>query len=212
MLLISEIYKSIQGETSFNGLPFIFIRLAECDLNCSYCDTQYAKKGGEKYTINAVLKTIKKLSAKNVCVTGGEPLLQKECLKLLDKLVSQNYIVLLETNGVEDISKVNKRVRIIMDIKTPGSKVLRETNWNNVKYLRTKAEVKFVVTSYNDFKWAIGIIKKYNLHKKTNILFSPAFEMVKLKDLAKWLLDCKLDARMQWQFHKYIWGENSRGI
>jgi len=212
MLLISEIYKSIQGETSFSGLPFIFIRLAECDLNCSYCDTQYAKRGGKKITIRKVLKTVKKLNTKNVCVTGGEPLLQKECLKLLDKLVSQGYIVLLETNGVEDISKVNKKVRIIMDIKTPGSKVLRETNWNNVRHLRKKDEVKFVVTSYNDFKWAIGIIKKFNLHKKTNILFSPAFEMVKLKDLAKWVLDCKLDVRMQWQFHKYIWGTNIRGI
>jgi len=212
MLLISEIYKSIQGETSFSGLPFIFIRLAECDLNCSYCDTQYAKKGGEKLTIREVLKTVKKLGAKNVCVTGGEPLLQKECLKLLDILISQGYIVLLETNGVEGISEVNKKVRIIMDIKTPGSKVLRETNWNNVKYLKKKDEVKFVVTSYNDFKWAIKIIKKYNLHKKTNILFSPAFEMVKLKDLAKWVLDCKLDVRMQWQFHKFIWGTNIRGI
>jgi len=212
MLLISEIFKSIQGETSFSGLPFVFIRLAECNLNCSYCDTKYAKKGGKEFSIEQVIKKVKKYGVKNICVTGGEPLLQRDCLKLLDKLVSENYLVLLETNGVEDISKVNKKVRVIMDIKCPGSRVSKETNWNNLKYLSEKDEVKFVVTSYKDFRWAIKIIKGYRLYKKTNILFSPAFELVNLRDLARWVLNCNLDVRMQGQFHKYIWGEKAKGI
>ena len=212
MLLISEIFKSIQGETSFSGLPFVFIRLAECNLNCSYCDTKYAKKGGKEFSIEQVIKKVKKYGVKNICVTGGEPLLQRDCLKLLDKLVSENYLVLLETNGVEDISKVNKKVRVIMDIKCPGSRVSKETNWNNLKYLSKKDEVKFVVTSYKDFRWAIKIIKGNRLYEKTNILFSPAFGLINLRDLARWVLNCNLDVRMQGQFHKYIWGEKAKGI
>ena len=212
MLVISEIFKSIQGETIFTGLPFVFVRLAGCDLNCSYCDTKYARKQGEKNSVGEVLKRIKEFNLKNVCVTGGEPLLQRDCLKLLDKLSSERYVVLLETNGVEDISKINKWVRIIMDIKCPDSKVLKETNWDNIRYLRKKDEVKFVVSSYRDFEWSIGIINKYKLDKKTNIIFSPAFGIVKLRTLAKWVLDSGLNIRMQWQFHKYIWGGNRRGF
>tara|TARA_R110002124_G_scaffold221975_1_gene387435 strand:+ start:9515 stop:10195 length:681 start_codon:yes stop_codon:yes gene_type:complete len=207
-LRITEIFYSLQGETRTIGLPTVFVRLTGCPLRCGYCDTEYAFFGGKIQTIDNIINTIAKYKAKYITVTGGEPLAQKGCIKLLEKLCDLDYRVSLETSGALDISNVDKRVVTILDLKTPGSKMSNKNLYTNLDYLdQNKDQIKFVLCDYQDYLWAKEIISKYNLINKAEVLLSPSFGEVDLKDLAKWILEDNLQVRMQLQLHKYIWGD-----
>ena len=202
---INEIFYSLQGEALYTGLPTVFVRLTGCPLRCSYCDTEYAFTGKNILTIDDILTTIKKYNTKYVCVTGGEPLAQKNCLVLLDSLIANNYKVSLETSGSIDISKVNDKVSIVMDIKTPSSNEEKQNKYSNIDKLKAKDQVKFVIGSKDDFNWSVEIINKYKI--KTDIFFSPVFNQIEYQELANWILKAQINVRMQLQLHKIIWGD-----
>ena len=206
-LRISEIFYSLQGETSRIGLPTVFIRLTGCPLRCHYCDTVYAFTGGSHSTIAQILKEVARFNTKFVTVTGGEPLAQKACLTLLTALCDAYYSVSLETSGALDISNVDKRVSKIMDIKTPDSGESDKNNWNNLKFLTPHDEIKFVLCNEADFHWASQIVNKHQLHKVCPVLFSPVYDALTPQTLADWILRDQLPVRMQIQLHKLLWGE-----
>ncbi|MFZ1851801.1 MAG: 7-carboxy-7-deazaguanine synthase QueE [Nitrosomonas sp.] len=206
-LRISEIFYSLQGETSRIGLPTVFIRLTGCPLRCHYCDTVYAFTGGSHSTIAQILKEVARFNTKFVTVTGGEPLAQKACLTLLTALCDAYYSVSLETSGALDISNVDKRVSKIMDIKTPDSGESDKNNWNNLKFLTPHDEIKFVLCNEADFHWASQIVNKHQLHKVCPVLFSPVYDALTPQTLANWILRDQLPVRMQIQLHKLLWGE-----
>ena len=211
-LKVNEIFKSIQGESTYSGLPCAFIRLTGCNLRCDYCDTTYAYDKGREFLINDLLKEIEKLNCTLVEVTGGEPLLQKNVFGLFDQLVSKNYFVLLETNGTVSLKNVNPSVIKIMDIKCPGSGFFDNTDWRNLEYLSSKDQIKFVISSRGDFDWAVKVIKEKDLEKLCTILFSPNHNRLKSKDLANWILEENINARFQLQLHKYVCEENIKAI
>lgn len=204
---ITEIFYSLQGESSRVGLPTVFIRLTGCPLRCGYCDTAYAFEGGKTMQLDEILLQTSQYHAKYVCVTGGEPLAQKSCLNLLTALCDHNYSVSLETSGAIDISKVDKRVSKIMDIKTPGSGEAQKNLWENLKYLNTTDEIKFVICNDRDYQWAKEIVAEKQIDKICPVLFSPSYGEIKTIDLAEWILRDRLPVRMQVQLHKQIWGE-----
>ena len=206
-LIINEIFYSIQGESSRIGLPTIFIRLTGCPLRCQYCDSEYAFYDGEKMRMSSILNKIKKYPTKYVTVTGGEPLAQKSCLKLLAKLCNFGYDVSLETSGAINVSNVDKRVKKIIDIKTPGSAEENKNKFENLKHLTTKDEIKFVICDQSDYVWAKKNIIEKNMANICEIIFSPAHESIKPKNLANWILKDQLNVRMQVQLHKYLWGD-----
>ena len=206
-LTINEIFFSIQGESSRIGLPTIFIRLTGCPLRCQYCDTEYAFYEGKKMRISSILNKIKKYHAKYVTVTGGEPLAQKSCSKLLTKLCNSGYDVSLETSGAINVCNVDKRVKKIIDIKTPGSTEENKNKFVNLKYLTTRDEIKFVICNQSDYVWAKKNIIERNMANICEIIFSPAYESIKPRDLANWILEDQLNVRMQVQLHKYLWGD-----
>jgi len=206
-LRISEIFFSLQGETSRVGLPTAFIRLTGCPLRCGYCDTAYAFSGGQRMTIQNILDQIAHFGAEYVTVTGGEPLAQKECLTLLTVLCDTGYAVSLETSGALDISGVDKRVCKVMDIKTPGSGEAGKNDWSNLTYLSRQDEVKFVLCDEADYQWACEVLQSRKLSEKCSILFSPVFDRLKPAVLADWILRDRLPVRMQLQMHKVLWGE-----
>ena len=206
-LIINEIFYSIQGESSRIGLPTIFIRLTGCPLRCQYCDTEYAFYEGKKMHMSSILNKIKKYPTKYVTVTGGEPLAQKSCLKLLTKLCNFGYDVSLETSGAINVSNVDKRVKKIIDIKTPGSTEENKNKFVNLKHLTTRDEIKFVICNQSDYVWAKKKIIEKNMANICEIIFSPAHESIKPKDLANWILKDQLNVRMQVQLHKYLWGD-----
>jgi 7-carboxy-7-deazaguanine synthase len=206
-LIINEIFYSIQGESSRIGLPTIFIRLTGCPLRCQYCDSEYAFYDGEKMRMSSILNKIKKYPTKYVTVTGGEPLAQKSCLKLLAKLCNFGYDVSLETSGAINVSNVDKRVKKIIDIKTPGSAEENKNKFENLKHLTTKDEIKFVICDQSDYVWAKKNIIEKNMANICEIIFSPAHESIKPKNLANWILKDQLNVRMQIQLHKYLWGD-----
>jgi 7-carboxy-7-deazaguanine synthase len=210
-LNVSEIFFSIQGESTYAGLPCIFIRLSGCNLRCTYCDTRYSYEGGRKISIEEILDKIKKYPCKNVEVTGGEPLLQKSSLPLMDTLLENGYSVLLETNGSIDISEVNNNVIRIVDIKCPGSAEEKSFNFDNIKRLKNSDEVKFVISSKEDYEYAKKVIGDYGLEKKCNVLMSCAHKTLSLDTLADWILKDGLDVRLQIQLHKHIFGDK-RGV
>ena len=206
---LAEIFFSIQGESSFAGLPCIFVRLAGCNLRCSYCDTQYAYKKKYDLTIEEILTKIKNYYPISLVeVTGGEPLIQDETYLLLNTLLKNEYQVLLETNGSIPLDKVPSDVIKIVDIKTPSSKMVDKMVWKNVELLNSKDEVKFVLSDRTDFEWAIKKIKEYNL-LKYKLLFSPVESRLDSKTLAEWILEVKMPIRLQLQLHKIIWGEQN---
>ena len=211
-LKVNEIFKSIQGESTYSGLPCAFIRLTGCNLRCDYCDTTYAYDKGRKFLINDILKEIEKFNCNLVEVTGGEPLLQKNIFGLFDQLVSKNYFVLLETNGTVSLKNVNPSVIKIMDIKCPGSGFFDNTDWRNLEYLSSKDQIKFVISRRGDFDWAVKVIKEKDLEKLCTILFSPNHNRLKSKDLANWILEENVNARFQLQLHKYVCEENIKAI
>lgn len=206
-LKIHEIFHSLQGESSRVGLPTVFVRLTGCPMRCVYCDTAYAFSGGSNMEISDIMAKVAKYGTQYVTVTGGEPLAQKACLVLLKELCDAGYNVSLETGGAIDISPVDKRVSVILDIKTPDSGELENNFWPNMQQLKASDEVKFVLCSRADYDWAKGILSQHQLNKKCPVLFSPVYSQLNPTDLANWIVTDQLPVRMQVQLHKILWGE-----
>ena len=208
-LKIYEIFYSLQGESSRIGLPTVFVRLTGCPMRCTYCDTEYAFSGGSNMEVSTILNQVKTFETKYVTVTGGEPLAQKECHVLLKMLCDAGYSVSLETGGGMDIAPVDERVSVILDIKTPGSNEEKNMLWSNLAHLKSKDEMKFVLSGRSDYDWAKQKIIALNLVDKCPIVFSPSFNELKPIDLAEWVLADQLPVRMQIQLHKILWGEKA---
>lgn len=208
-LRIFEIFHSLQGESSRVGLPTVFVRLTGCPLRCGYCDTEYAFHGGATQSFEEILANVASYQAQYVCVTGGEPLAQKGCHQLLKMLCDNGYQVSIETSGAIDISQVDQRVSVIMDIKTPGSGEESKNLWGNIAHLSAKDEVKFVLVDRADYDWAKQVIADYDLNSKCPVLFSPVYKTLPPDQLAAWVLQDHLRVRMQVQLHKVIWGEKA---
>jgi 7-carboxy-7-deazaguanine synthase len=203
-LKITEIFYSLQGESSSVGWPTVFIRLTGCPLRCVYCDTTYAFHGGERQTIDEILSAVDPYRARYVTVTGGEPLAQPACLLLLKKLCDQGYRVSLETAGALDISSVDSRVRIVMDLKTPDSNEEKSNRYENLNYLKKTDEIKFVIGSRRDYDWAVLKCQEYALTENVDVLFSPSYGILEGKQLADWIVRDRLLVRMQVQLHKLL--------
>lgn len=207
-LRITEIFHSLQGETSTTGIPTVFVRLTGCPLRCGYCDTAYAFEGGNKMALGDIMATVAGYGAKYVTVTGGEPLAQPQCIELLKSLCDQGYRVSLETSGAMPVADVDKRVFKIVDLKTPGSGEVSKNLYDNIDYLLPHDEVKFVICDRQDYDWTCMKVDELGLQGRVaEILFSPSQGQLSPKQLAEWILDDKLNVRMQLQTHKYIWGE-----
>lgn len=206
-LRITEIFHSLQGEARSVGWPTVFVRLTGCPLRCTYCDTTYSFFGGEWQTIDAILETVASYGARHVCVTGGEPLSQKRCVILLQRLCDAGYEVSLETSGAIDISEVDPRVSRVMDLKTPASNEMHRNRWENLSLLTLHDQIKFVICDRADYEWARGITSEHKLAERCEVLFSPSYGQVSLRDLAEWILQDRLPVRLQTQLHKHIWGE-----
>lgn len=206
-LKLTEIFYSLQGETRTVGLPTIFIRLTGCPLRCQYCDTAYAFTGGQWWLIDDILQHIQQYPTRTVTVTGGEPLAQKNCLLLLEKMCDAGYDVSLETSGAIDIAPVDVRVSRVVDIKTPGSQEVARNRWENMKLLTPHDQVKFVICDREDYEWSKHILQQYHLHTLTEVLFSPSFQQLNPGLLADWIIADRLAVRMQVQLHKILWGD-----
>jgi len=204
-LRITEIFFSIQGETSKVGLPTVFIRLTGCPLRCQYCDTSYAFHGGEVMLFEDIIRQVTKFNCKDVCVTGGEPLAQANSKKLLKDLADLDFQVSLETGGSISLKGVDERVKIIMDIKTPDSGEATKNRWENLELLKQTDELKIVICSREDYQWSKEIIEQYKISEKCPILFSPCAESIDPRDLAEWILTDQLPIRFQMQIHKILW-------
>ncbi len=211
-LVVHEIYRSLQGESTFVGLPCIFVRLTACLLRCRYCDTAHAFQQGETLTVAEVLDRVAALGDSLVEITGGEPLLQADVFPLMTRLADLGRIVLLETSGAVDIAPVDSRVRIILDLKTPGSGEVAANVWENLRLLRSKDELKFVICDRADFDWSIAQVRAHDLIDRCPILLSPVFGRVNPTDLAAWILESGLRVRLQVQLHKILWDPNARGV
>lgn len=212
MLKINEIFYSIQGESTFAGERCVFVRLTGCNLRCTYCDTEYAFYDGEEFSVDEIVEKVKSYNCNLVEITGGEPLLQEDVHPLMTKLCDNNFTVLLETSGSLSIEKVDKRVSNILDFKTPSSKMEKKNDFENIKYLKSIDEVKFVLGSREDYDWAKEILHKYQLNKKVKILFSSVFGKIEHEEFVNWILEDKLNVRYQLQMHKYIWDPMKTGV
>jgi 7-carboxy-7-deazaguanine synthase len=208
-LRITEIFFSLQGESTRVGLPTVFVRLTGCPLRCTWCDTEYAFTGGEFRTIEEILAEVARHGTPYVCVTGGEPLAQKPCLTLLRKLCNAGYSVSLETSGALDVAEVDPRVSKIMDLKAPGSGEESKNRLDNLAYLRGGDEIKFVLASEEDYGWAKRMIEEHRLAERCTLLMSPVVSGVSPQMLAEWILRDHLAVRMQVQMHRVIWGERT---
>lgn len=206
LLRITEIFFSLQGESSKAGLPTVFIRLTGCPLRCSYCDTEYAFHGGEKFSISAVLEKIRPYKTPHVCVTGGEPLAQKSCLSLLTQLCNRGYQVSLETGGAMDVAGVDTRVMKILDLKTPRSGEADSNLYSNLDYLNANDQIKFVICDRADYDWVRSLIHTHALTERCEVLLSPSHDQLSPRELADWILADQLTVRLQVQLHKYLWG------
>jgi 7-carboxy-7-deazaguanine synthase len=211
-LLIHEIYRSIQGESTFAGLPCVFVRLAVCDARCVYCDTPHAFNQGETWSADAIVARVLGYQCPLVLITGGEPLLQEEVFALMTRLADQGLTVSLETSGAHDVSRVDGRVHIIMDLKCPESGECGNNRWENLDLLKPGDQIKFVISSRGDFDWSVEAIRKHQLDRRFMVLLSPVFGAISPLDLAQWLLDSQLQVRMQIQLHKVIWDPMARGV
>jgi len=209
-LRISEVFLSLQGESSLAGWPTVFVRLTGCPLRCRYCDTAYAFHGGHWRTLDELLAETQAHGVRHVCVTGGEPLAQRPCLELLQRLCDAGQVVSLETSGAMDIAPVDPRVIRIVDIKTPGSAEVQRNRWENLALLTAQDQVKFVICDRADYDWARRIVGEYGLADRLTVLFSPSHEQLPARELADWVVADRLPVRFQLQLHKYLWG-NERG-
>jgi 7-carboxy-7-deazaguanine synthase len=212
MLRVSEIFASIQGETSYVGLPFAFVRLTGCNLRCLFCDTTYAYDDGEEFPLDEVVSQVAAFGIPRVTVTGGEPLLQDETPALVVALLSLDHTVLVETNGTVPLSRLDPRAVKIMDVKCPGSGEAGKTDWGNFAHLSAHDEVKFVVSSEEDYRFAREVIRKYGKEQPFKVLLSPAFGLLPPEKLAGWMIGDAIDARFQLQLHKIVWGPDRRGV
>lgn len=212
-LTISEIFPSIQGESSWAGLPFVFVRLTGCNLRCRYCDTRYAYDEGRTMSLDTVVRRVADFGCPRVTLTGGEPLLQASTPELAGALSDRGYIVTVETNGSLDIGVLDARCHRIMDIKCPSSGMQHHHRWANLDLLTPRDEVKFVVADRDDFQYALDILPRLaNRPAAAQILFSPAHGILPPRQLADWLLETRTDARLQLQLHKILWPDQDRGV
>ena len=206
-LRISEIFLSLQGESTWTGLPTVFVRLTGCPLRCQYCDTEYAFRGGDYLATDAVVARVAAYQVRYVTVTGGEPLAQPACLTLLSRLCDAGYRVSLETSGALDISQVDTRVMKVMDLKTPASGELDKNRYKNLDCLAPRDQVKFVICNRGDYDWARRALDDYRLPGRCEVLFSPCAGQQNAARLAEWLLEDRLPVRFQIQLHKILWGD-----
>jgi 7-carboxy-7-deazaguanine synthase len=206
-LRLSEIFHSLQGESSRVGLPTVFVRLTGCPLRCRWCDTAHAFSGGETTTVAAVLARVAEFACPTVCVTGGEPLAQKACLELLTALCDAGYAVSLETSGALDIAAVDQRAARIVDLKAPGSGEVEKNLWSNLEHLKHGDELKLVLASRDDYDWAVAHLQQHRLAERCAVLFSPVQGELAPADLAGWIIADRLPVRFQLQLHKILWGD-----
>ncbi|HET8798163.1 MAG TPA: 7-carboxy-7-deazaguanine synthase QueE [Thermoanaerobaculia bacterium] len=211
MLRITEIFHSIQGESTHVGRPCVFVRLTGCNLRCVWCDSEYTFTGGERMSLDEVMARVAGYGCRLVEVTGGEPLAQTESFELIRRLCDEGYEVLIETSGSIDISPVDPRAKIILDVKCPGSGEVEKNLWSNLDRLRPHDEIKFVIADRNDYEWAKTVIEERKLDRWT-VLLSPAWDLMDRKALAEWMLADRLPARFQTQLHKHIWGAGVHGV
>jgi 7-carboxy-7-deazaguanine synthase len=214
MLRVTEIFRSIQGESTHAGRPCTFVRLTGCPMRCVWCDSEYTFTGGEHYSIDSILAQVGDFGCNLVEVTGGEPLAQKEAFNLITRLCDEGYEVLIETGGYVSTASVDQRAKIILDIKCPASGEEHRNDWSNLDRLRAdKDEVKFVIADEADWLYAKNLIKERDLETRTKaVLISPAWGQVDLQQLADWVSSSGLNVRMQLQLHKYIWGPDVKGV
>jgi 7-carboxy-7-deazaguanine synthase len=214
MLRVSEIFHSIQGESTHAGRPCTFVRLTGCPMRCVWCDSEYTFGGGEHFSLDEVLQQVRDFGCRLVEVTGGEPLAQAEAHTLIRRLCDEGFEVLIETGGYVPTEQVDERAAIILDVKCPASGESARNHWPNLKRLRQdRDEVKFVIANRGDWDYARETISQYELENRTRaILISPAWDRIDLKDLAEWILRSGLKVRMQLQLHKYVWGPETRGV
>lgn len=206
-LKITEIFHSLQGEANSVGWPTVFVRLTGCPLRCTYCDTAYAFHGGAWTSIEQVLETVAEYKTRRVCVTGGEPLAQKNCFALITALADAGYQVSLETSGAMDVGAVDPRCSRVVDVKTPASGEVARNRYENLALLGEHDQVKFVIGDRADYEFACEIMAEHKLAERTTVLLSPSHELLKPGELADWMLADRLDARLQVQLHKYLWGD-----
>ena len=211
-LIVHEIYRSLQGESIWAGWPCVFVRLTACQLRCNYCDTAHAFNQGKAMTPDQIFDSIMSMGGSMVEFTGGEPLLQDEVYGLMTRCCDADKRVLLETSGAISTEKVDPRVHVILDVKTPGSNESAAMEWSNLERLKPIDEVKFVICDRADFDWSIAVVDKYNLINLCPVHFSACHGRVGLEELAEWILQSKRNIRMQLQLHKIIWGADTRGV
>jgi 7-carboxy-7-deazaguanine synthase len=212
-LTINEIYFSVQGESTWAGLPCVFVRLTFCDLRCTYCDTEYAFYEGKKQSLGEIVGAVLQYDCSLVEITGGEPLLQKNVLPLMVMLADADCSVLLETSGAHDIAPVDPRVHRIMDLKTPGSGEVERNLFSNIEHLTPRDEVKFVIGSREDYEWSRARLREHRLADRCRaVLFSPIFGRIDAREIVEWILADKLPVRFQLQMHKFIWTPALRGV
>ncbi|HEX6177675.1 MAG TPA: 7-carboxy-7-deazaguanine synthase QueE [Thermoanaerobaculia bacterium] len=208
---VTEIFHSIQGESSHAGRPCVFVRLTGCNLRCRWCDSEYTFTGGERMSLDDVVARVKSYGCNLVEITGGEPLAQAESFDLIERLCDDGFEVLIETSGSIDITPVDRRAKIIIDVKTPGSGEVAKNRWENLDELRRHDEIKFVIADRADYEWSRDLIREKSLDRWT-VLLSPVWGEMNPKDLAEWMLADRLPARFQTQLHKHIWGAEARGV
>lgn len=217
-LSVTEIFHSIQGESTWAGAPCTFVRLTGCPLRCSWCDTEYAFHDGNDMSVDEVMTEVASHSCKTVEITGGEPLAQKGAFALADQLLSEGYVVLVETSGALDVSRLDPRVHKIMDLKCPGSNESDRNRWENLDHLTERDEVKFVVQDRADYQWAHDTIRERELDRRVEqgslraLLISPVWGAINLESLGTWILEDRLPVRFQVQLHKLIWGSDRQGV
>lgn len=207
LLRVTEIFFSLQGESSTVGIPTVFIRLTGCPLRCQYCDTTYAFQGGSWMSFDEIMQQVDGFEARYITVTGGEPLAQKNCPSLLSKLCDCDYNVSLETSGALDISKVDVRVMKVMDIKTPASGESDKNRFENIEHLLPHDQVKFVICNREDYEWAKDVLRQYPITARCEALFSPSTGQLAARELADWIIEDNLPVRFQLQLHKILWGD-----
>jgi 7-carboxy-7-deazaguanine synthase len=214
MLRVTEIFRSIQGESTHAGRPCTFVRLTGCPMRCVWCDSEYTFTGGDHFSLENILQQVRDFGCQLVEVTGGEPLAQKEAHSLIRRLCDEGFEVLVETGGFFNTEEVDERARIILDVKCPASNEAERNHWPNLDRLRAdRDEVKFVIAGREDWDYAVDVINRYALERRTKaILISPAWGQVELKELAEWVAGSGLNVRMQLQLHKYIWGPDVHGV
>lgn len=205
-LKITEIFRSLQGEGDAVGFPTVFVRLTGCPLRCHYCDTTYSFTGGEWWTLDAIVQRVAELDARHVCVTGGEPLSQRNCLPLLTRLCDAGHAVSLETSGALPVGEVDPRVRRVVDVKTPGSGEVTRNLLDQLATLNPHDQIKFVICDRGDYEWSRELLRERGLGRGAMVLFSPSHDQLPARQLADWILEDRLPVRLQVQLHKILWG------